>query len=156
MRNYLFAVVLVAAASPAIACVCVGPLTAEQQLEAAQRIAEQAAAVADVELATPMDQAAMRGETYRILQVHVGNAPAQFELDRGFSRGPSGDVQTVMTSCDIIPPAGERTTVILYSTSMPGRYRIGGTCDHLFITSPGAVDLVREAARKLARRTERG
>lgn len=156
MRLLALGLGLLLTAAPAIACVCIEPATPEQKREIAARIADQAVAVVDVELAEPMDQRSMRGEKYRVLAVHWGNAPALFELERGFSRGSGGEVQIVMTSCDVVPPSGERTTVVLFATSSPHRFRIGGTCDHLFVNTGDAIELIRKEARKLAPSTERG
>ena len=60
------------------------------------------------------------------------------------------------TSCDVVPPPGKPTLVVLYPSDTAGAYRIGGTCDHLFVNSPGAIDLIGEEARKLERPGERG
>ena len=151
MKNLILAgAALVAIETAAIACVCVGPLTAEERREAASRIAAQAVAIAEVELAEPLDHKSMRPELYRVRQVHVGSAPAQFRLERDFTRSADGKVLMRMTSCDVTPPEGKPMTVVLYPSATAGSYRIGGTCDHLFINSPGAVALVREAARRTA------
>ena len=147
MRTAAFAIAAIFAAEAAIACVCIAPQTVAEKREMAARIASEAAAVAEIEQVEPMDSQAMRAELYRVHKVHVGKAPREFRLKREFERGGDGGVTMTMTSCDVIPPPGERTTVVLYASSTPGAYRIGGTCDHLFITSPGAVELVREAAR---------
>ena len=150
MRKSLFAIAALLAAEAAIACVCIPVTTPEQKKEFAQRIATEAAAVAEVEQVEAMDQQAMRGETYRVLKLHVGTAPARFTLAREFSRGPTGEVQMGMTSCDTIPPPGERTLVVLYPSDSPGSYTFGGTCDHLFVNSPGAIDLIRAEANGAA------
>lgn len=133
----------------AIACVCAGPLTAAEQREAAKRIAAEAVAVAEVELTQPLNHQRMEAELYRVHQVHVGTAPEQFRLERSFTRGPNGKVIMTMTSCDVVLPEGKRTTVVLYPSGVAGSYRIGGTCDHMFINSPGAVALVREEKRRI-------
>ena len=147
MRIAAGTIAAIFAAEAAIACVCIGPQSPAEQRETAARIAAEAAAVAEIEQIEPMDSQAMRAELYRVHKVYAGKAPAQFRLGREFERGADGGVMMTMTSCDVIPPPGERTIVVLYASSTPGAYRIGGTCDHLFINSPGAVELVREAAR---------
>ena len=156
MRLAAFGLALLITAAPAIACSCIEPLTPQDKSEIAARIARTAAAVADVEMIAARDSEAMRGETYRVLKVHVGDAPGQFELDRGFTRGPAGDVQMVMTSCDVVPPPGERTTVLLFATRTAGRMRIGDSCDHLFVNTPGAVELIRASWSAVRRAAERG
>jgi hypothetical protein len=140
----------------ALACVCVGPLSQAEQRETARRIAHQAAAVAEIELVEPMDYEAMRAELYRVVKVHVGRAPGQFRLARNFTRTATGEVQMPMTSCDVVPSAGERTLVVLLGSPNSGIMGIGGTCDHMFINSAGAVDLVRQEAQKLGQNGERG
>ena len=156
MRLFAFASATLLAAAPALACVCIDPASPEQKREVAARIAAQAIAVADVELASPMDHAAARGETYRVLQVHFGRAAERFELDRSFTRDPDGQMQMMMTSCDVVPQGNQPTTVVLYAAPSQGRLRIGGTCDHLFVNSPGAIQLIRAEAAKLERPAERG
>ncbi|HET7708761.1 MAG TPA: hypothetical protein VFK50_04400 [Sphingomicrobium sp.] len=152
MRYLIMIGGLLAAASPALACVCSPPETDAQKSEIAERIARTSVAVADVEQESGMDWESMRGETYRVVKIHVGEAPARFELARSFSRGPDGKVQMGMTSCDEIPPPGRPTTVILYSTDMPGKLRIGGTCDHMFVNMPGGIEAVRAAVRQSGER----
>jgi len=143
-------------AETAFACVCAGPFTAEQRQAAAARIAAEAVGIAEIELAQPMDHDAMRPEQYRVLTVHLGKVPEQFALARDFERTPTGEVLMTMTSCDVVPPPGERTLVVLYRGPGAGTFRIGGTCDHMFINSEGAVDLVRAEALRLGSAGERG
>jgi hypothetical protein len=150
------AAALLAFHGAALACVCVAPLSPAEQRETARRIAQQAAAVAEIELVEPMDYEAMRAELYRVVKVHVGQAPEQFRLGREFTRTATGEVQMTMTSCDVVPPAEERATVVLYGSPNSRTMGIGGTCDHMFINSPGAVDLVRQEAQKLGEDGERG
>jgi hypothetical protein len=145
MRYLILIAGLLAAASPALACVCSPPETEAQKSEIAERIARTAIAIVDVEQESGMDWESMRGETYRVVKTHAGAAPQTFELVRNFSRGPDGKVQMGMTSCDEVPPPDRRTTVVLYSTDQPGKFRIGGTCDHLFVNTPGGIDAVRAA-----------
>ena len=147
MRTAAAAIAALFAAEAAIACVCIAPQTPAEQRETAARIASEAAAVAEIEQIGPLDSQAMQAELYRVHKVHAGKAPSEFRLDREFERGADGGVMMTMTSCDVIPPPGERTIVVLYASSTPGAYRIGGTCDNLFINSPGAVELVRDAQR---------
>ena len=156
MRNLLIAMALLGAATPALACMCLEPTTAEQKREFAVKIAAKAAAVVDVEQIAPMNHSAMRGETYRVVAVHYGSAPAKFEMERRFSRDEQGQVGLVTTSCDVAPGPKERATVILFPTNAPNRFRFGRTCDHLFVNMPGALDLIRTEAAKLAQASERG
>lgn len=153
MRPSILIAGLLATVTPALACVCSPPETDAQKREIADRIAWTSTAIVDVEQQSGMDWAAMRGETYRVVKIHVGAAPQTFELARQFSRGPDGKVQMGMTSCDEVPPPDRRTTVVLYSADQPGKFRIGGTCDHLFVNLPGGIDAVRAA---LGRSGERG
>lgn len=157
---------MVAAEGAAMACVCVPVTDEEQKREFARQIASEAVAVAEIVQVEPMDQQAMRPELYRVLRVHIGEAPESFRLAREMERGPGGEVVTMATSCDVTPGPGERTLVALYAPGTSGsdagcsplphdptatakRLAIGGTCDHLFLQSEGAIDLVREEARKL-------
>ena len=142
MRIAMFAIGMLLAGEAALACVCTGPQTEAERLETARRIASEAAAVAEVEQIEAIDPGARQPELYRVRNLYVGSAPAQFRLAREF--GPAGEI--MMTSCDVVPPAGEPRVVVLYASDKAGQYRIGGTCDDLFITSPGAVDLVRQQA----------
>jgi hypothetical protein len=130
--------------------------TPEEKREFAKHIATEAAAVAEVELAQPMDQQAMRGEIYRVHKVHVGKAPDRFTLAREFSSGPTGEVEMGMTSCDTIPPPGKRTLVVLYPSDSADSFTFGGTCDQIFVESPGALDLIRQQAASLVKAAERG
>ena len=152
MRALLLAFGLAALSAPAMACVCSPPETEAQKREIAERIARTAGAIVDVEQASGMDWETMRGETYGVLKTHVGAAPSTFELARNFSRGPDGKVQMGMTSCDEVPPPGRRTTVVLYSTGTPGKFRTGSTCDQLFINTPGGIEAVRTALGPSAER----
>ena len=156
MRLSALGFMLLLMAAPALACVCSQPETEAEKREYAALIARQMIAVVDVEQTAGMDYDGMRGETYRVVAQHVGKAPTTFELDRGFQRQPDGSVGMAATSCDEIPPAGKRTTVALYDTETPGKLRFGGTCVHMFVNTPGAVDLIRAEAAKLARPVERG
>ena len=159
---------LVAAEGAAMACVCVPVTDEEHRRQFARQIATEALAVAEVVQVEPMDQEAMRPELYRVLRVHMGEAPESFRLARQMERGPGGEVVTLVTSCDVTPGPGERTLVALYPpgasapdagcSSVPRddaaaarRLAIGGTCDHLFLQSEGALDLIRQEARKLRR-----
>ena len=156
MRTMFLPLALLGVAGPALACVCMEPTTAEEKREIAARIAAEAVAVVDVEQVAAMDQRAMRGETYRVLAVHVGKAPAQFEMARGFERASDGQTVMVMTSCDTIPPPGTRTTAVLYAGDRPGRFRFGGTCEHLFVNLPGGIDLIRAELARRGGKAERG
>ena len=159
---------MVAAEGAAMACVCVPFTEDEQRRQFARQIASEAVAVAEVVQVEPMNQEAMRPELYRVLRVHVGEAPESFRLARQMERGAGGEVITMATSCDVVPGPGERTIVALYArgdsastencstlphddTAAAKSLAIGGTCDHLFLQSEGAVDLIREEARKLRR-----
>lgn len=154
MRGLLIAVGLAAISAPALACTCSPPESDAQKQEIAGRIAKESIAIVDVEQLAPMDYQGMRGETYSVAKVHFGNAPARFELARGFHREPDGGVSLAVTSCDEIPPPGKRTMVVLYATETPGKFRFGGTCDQYFINEvPGAIGLIRAA---LGARVERG
>jgi hypothetical protein len=151
MRPVILIAGLLATATPALACVCSPPESAAEKREIAGRIAKDAVAIVDVEQVAGMDWEAMRGETYRVVKTHVGAAPRTFELAREFSRGPDGKVQMGMTSCDEVPPPERRTTVVLYSTDLPGKFRTGGTCDHLFVNTPGGIQAVRAALSAVER-----
>ena len=154
MRAMLLAVGLAAISAPALACTCSPPETDAEKQEIAARIAKGSVAIVDVEQIGPMDFKGMRGETYKVVKVQVGKAPATFELARAFHREPDGGVSIATSSCDEIPPPGQRTTVVLYATDTPGKYRFGGTCDQYFIREvPGAIGLIRAA---LGRPGERG
>jgi len=153
MRSIALAVALLSASVPALACVCSPPTSEADKRAIAARIARESVAVVDVEQVAPLDFDAMRGETYRVAKVHIGNAPEKFELARAFDRGPDGKVSMGMTSCDEIPPPGTRTTVVLYATELPGKFRFGGTCDHLFVNTAGSIALIRS---QLPRIVERG
>ena len=154
MRTILLAAGLVAMAAPALACTCSPPETEAQKREIAARIARDSVAIVDVEQVAPMDYNGMRGETYSVAKVHLGKAPAKFELARGFHREPDGGVSLAVTSCDEIPPPGKRMTMVLYATDTPGRFRFGSTCDQYFISEvPGAIGLIRAA---FGRPVERG
>jgi len=143
MRIFAGVIAVTFAAEAALACVCIEPSSPEERKEIAARVASSAAAVAEVELIEDMDSAAKRAELYRVHKVHFGKAPAQFRLARHF-----GDGGIVMSSCDVIPPRGERALVVLYPSNRAGTYAIGGTCDHLFVNSSGAVELIlAEAGR---------
>ena len=155
MRKILIGFAALATATPAVACMCLEPTTAQQKREFAAKIAAAADAVVDVEQIAPMDPSALRGETYRVVSIHYGRAPGQFELDRRLSRGGDGSVISMRTSCDVVPEPGKRTTVVLYRARTPDRFSLGGTCEHLFVNSPGAIDLIREEARRLAQSAER-
>ena len=173
MRSFIVAIAAIAAwQGSALACSCIPLEGADQRREAAQRIARDAAAVAEIELIEPMDQEAMRPELYRVLTVHVGTAAATFRLARDFERSPDGQVYLMMTSCDVAPARGERALVVLHPrtgdsarsrsscpdptkdkpASSEDSFKIGGTCTHMFVNSPGALDLIREEARKLGMR----
>ena len=154
MRGLLIAVGLAAISAPALACTCSPPETEAQKQEIAARIAKDSVAIVDVEQVAPMDYQGMRGETYSVAKVHLGKAPAKFELARDFHREPNGGVSMAVSSCDEIPPPGKRTTVVLYATETPGKFRFGGTCDQYFINEvPGAMALIRAA---LGAKVERG
>ena len=154
MRVIFFAIGLASISVPALACVCSPPESDAERQEIAARIAKESVAVIDVEQVAPMDFKAMRGETYSVAKVHLGKAPARFELARDFHRGADGGVSLGATSCDEIPPPGHRTTVVLYATETPGKFRFGGTCDQYFVNEvPGAIALIRAT---LGRNVERG
>lgn len=154
VRTFLLAIGLATLAAPALACVCSPPQSEAEKNEIATRIATTSIAIVDVTQVAPMDFKAMRGETFSVAKVHLGSAPARFELARAFHREPDGNVSMGMTSCDEIPPPGRTTTVVLYATDTPGKFRFGGTCDQYFINEvPGAIGLVRAA---LGRPVERG
>lgn len=142
MRTFVIGLTVMLTAAPALACVCMPPRSDEQKREMAARIARDAIAIADVE------QVGASGEAtaYRVLAVHVGRAPATVQSDNS----------ALTTSCDTIPAVGERTTVVLYPASQAGRIRFGGTCDHLFVNTPGGIDLVRAEAARQGPWSERG
>lgn len=159
---------LILAEGSAIACMCVPLTDEEQKRQFASQIASEAVAVAEVVQVEPMDQEAMRSELYRVLRVHFGEAPESFRLARQMESGPGGEVVTVATSCDVAPEPGERTLVALYApgesdsdascSSLPQEesaaaksLAIGSICDQMFLKSEGALDLIREEARKLKR-----
>ena len=146
MRIIVAGLAMLAAAAPAIACQCIPLRTAAEKREMAARIAKEAVAVADVEMVSPMDRAAGRGEVLRVLKVHVGRVPAQFTVDRGISLGG----QIVMTTCEIVPVSSQRMTVVIYPGS-DGRFQIGALCAHDFVNSPGGIELIRTEKAKLAR-----
>ena len=137
--------ILLTVAGPALACQCIALKTPEQKREMAAQIAAKAIAVVDVEQIAPIKNDAKRGEIYRVVAVHVGRAPARFELYRWFDGH-----QPVMMSCDVAPPPGQRATVALYAGNSPGRLSMGWTCDQSFVNSPGDIDLIRAEKRKLA------
>jgi hypothetical protein len=139
-------------AQAAMACVCMGPLTPEQERETATRIATNASAIAEIEQIEPMDYQAMRSELYRVVKIHLGQAPSEFRLARNFRRNAKGNVEMNMTSCDVVPPPNQRTLVILYKSKTPESYSIGGTCDQIFINSERGLRLVLEAAGKSGER----
>jgi len=148
MRIAALLAALMVSAAPALACVCSPPETEAEKREIASRIARSAAAIVDIDQVSDMNWEGMRGETYRVVKVHFGSAPASFELARQFSRGPDGKVQLAMTSCDDVPPPGRRTTTVLYATDSPGKFRLGGTCDQYFINEAGGIAAVIAAAGK--------
>lgn len=135
MKKWVLAVAFLFAAEAALACVCI-PLTPELRRETAGRIASEAAAVAEIER---IDQ---RSDTYGVLKLHVGQVPAQFGLAE----------QEVITSCDTTPLPDGPTTVVLYKDPNSKGYRIGGTCDHLFINTPGSIELVKAATSQMLQR----
>jgi len=155
VRTFLLALGLAALPAPALACTCSPPESEAQKREIAARIANDSIAIVDVEQVAAMDFKAMRGETYSVAKVHIGKAPARIELARAFHRDPNGEVSLGMTSCDEIPPPGRRTTVVLYATETPGKFRFGYTCDQYFLNEvPGAIEHIRAAWRQ--RPAERG
>ena len=155
MRITAFAIAALLAAETALACVCLPVDDPEQRREAAQRILSESSAIAVVEQVQPTDDDSTQPELYSVLKVHSGSVPSTFRLAQQIERTPTGNI-VIATSCDVVPPPGEPTLVVLYPSDTAGAYRIGGTCDHLFVNSPGAVDLIREQAGKLERPGERG
>ena len=155
MRKLALAFAMLFAGETAIACVCIASLSPEMRVDNAQRIAAEASAVALVEEVAPSGEDEPGAERYRVLKLHVGEAPATFRLARQIERTPTGNI-VLATSCDVVPPPGKPTLVVLYPSDTAGAYRIGGTCDHLFVNSPGAVDLIREQGGMLERPGERG
>ena len=167
MRKLLLGIaVALAVEGSALACVCAPP----DDREVARHIASNAVAVADVVQVEDASSEAELPELYRVLRVHVGRAPDTFWLAREFMRWPGGRISfTLSTTCDASPRAGERRIVVLYepsadqwqpedcrrssnvSVSADRTLAIGGTCDDLFLQKEGALELIREEARKLRR-----
>lgn len=153
------------AESSALACVCIH----DEDREVARQIASKAIAVAEVVRLSPTDSAKQLPDVYRVLQVHVGKAPETFWRGRQYMRWPNGGISfTLGTTCDGAPSPGEQRVVVLYApeadhwqpekcgaangAAADGQtLAIGGTCDRLFLMKEGALEMIKEEARRIGR-----
>lgn len=122
----LAAVIALGAESTALACSCLPPLNAADERASADRIANGAVALVEVDVLSPYDRRRRRGELMRVRNVLAGRSTPTFRLSRLRAPDSAG-------MCDNIYQMGERTIVVLYP-AMPQRrrrgnyYREGGVC----------------------------
>ena len=130
-RASIAVLLFLVAESAALACSCPRPLDEADERAAAERIAEGAVALVEVDILSSYAGRG-RGERMRVHRLLAGRTEPSFRLVR------TGKPDSAM--CDNIYEKGSRALVILYPADRPRRgrellYREGGLCSTFLVRS---------------------
>ena len=151
MKKWIFAATaLLAAETAAIACSCIATDDPVELRRFGTDAAQGAVALVEAEALTSFE-ATRTGERMRVIRTLAGNAPAEFQIQRGPS--PSS------ASCDVLYEVGHRALIILYpaegvATGAPV-FRTSGLCSVHMLEKPEFRDSLIRAMSTLPR-PERG
>ena len=149
--SWLAGIAALAIEGAAIACSCMATDDPVELRKLAADAVQGAVALVEAEALTAFDPAS-GGERVVVRQVLAGNAPKEFQIERGpLASG---------ASCDNLFEVGQRRVVILYPVANAARtdaaYQVSSMCTDLLLDKPVFRDAVARQIGRPPRGPERG